>query len=91
MRKTFLAVLLAGCSATLMVPTVQTRAAFDLSCSKDNLNIIKLGGGSYGVRGCGKQATYVVDGPCGLENDQRCTAELNSEVQPDTANSAVQR
>jgi|SRR6478609_2042011 len=35
------------------------RASFDLSCPEAQLRTIDLGGGTQGVQGCGKKATYV--------------------------------
>jgi len=38
---------------------VRKRATFDLDCPKEQLEIEKLGVGTYGVRGCGRKASYV--------------------------------
>jgi hypothetical protein len=35
------------------------RAAFDLNCTKDEMSVTKLDERTRGVRGCGRQATYV--------------------------------
>jgi hypothetical protein len=35
------------------------RAAFDLHCTKDEMSVTKLDEKTRGVRGCGRQATYV--------------------------------
>jgi hypothetical protein len=37
---------------------VTARAAYDMQCPEKELQITELGGKTYGVRGCGKQATY---------------------------------
>ncbi len=53
-----------GCASTDYDPLSQFqqqgigRAIFDLECSKDKLNVVALGGSSYGVIGCGKKAIY---------------------------------
>ncbi len=41
-------------------------AIYELECSKDKLNVIPLGGASYGVMGCGKKAIYVGPGENGF-------------------------
>ena len=39
---------------------LRTRAAFDLTCASESLQVQPLGGDrTYGVEGCGKRATYV--------------------------------
>lgn len=38
------------------------RAAFDLECEQEKLKVIPVGGSSYGVKGCGKKAVYVLNG-----------------------------
>ncbi|MBK6684535.1 MAG: hypothetical protein IPG45_08675 [Deltaproteobacteria bacterium] len=70
-----LAILLGGCAASLRkdrVADLRQRAAFDLSCPFDQLVVIPLdeaakehGGGTTGVSGCGRQATYLWDGYTG--------------------------
>ena len=35
------------------------RAAFDLHCTKDEMTVSKIDERTRGVRGCGRQATYV--------------------------------
>jgi hypothetical protein len=55
---------LAGCG-TSGIQLTRERAAFDLSCPQDKLNVEVLTGNEYnagatfGVRGCGKKATYI--------------------------------
>lgn len=34
------------------------KAAFDMQCDKDKIEVTELGRGSMGVRGCGKQGRY---------------------------------
>jgi hypothetical protein len=59
-----------------MVSVVKKRAAFDLNCPAQSLAVTELGRRTFGVRGCGKQATYLTTGECSLESS--CTAVLNS-------------
>jgi hypothetical protein len=42
----------------LVSEKVRTRAARDLRCAPTELELHSLGGPSYQVRGCGKEATY---------------------------------
>jgi hypothetical protein len=58
--------LLAACAAD--TESLRVRAAFDMQCTQAELQLTELAGGDrntngtgavYGVRGCGKQATYV--------------------------------
>jgi hypothetical protein len=50
---------LAGCftSGTKAGP-LSVRAAYDMQCPEKDLQITELGGKTFGVRGCDKQATY---------------------------------
>lgn len=43
----------------IMVDKVAKKAAYDFKCSSEKLHITKIDHGSYGVKGCGKEATYV--------------------------------
>jgi hypothetical protein len=54
-------VLLLACSAGMgrTVTELRTRAAFDLQCAGSELAVTPLTETTYGVRGCGRQATYV--------------------------------
>ena len=45
--------------------TVKDRAAFDLDCPKDKIEVTNIGGTSYGASGCGKKATYTCNGTWG--------------------------
>ena len=49
--------LLLGCGATTQ--QLQKRASFDLECPIKDLEIIEIDYDTRGVRGCGRQATYV--------------------------------
>ncbi len=51
------ALALGGCIAS--EAHLRRRAAFDMQCSENELQIVDLGGWNRGVKGCGKQATYV--------------------------------
>ncbi|GAA6135931.1 hypothetical protein NBRC116188_27210 [Oceaniserpentilla sp. 4NH20-0058] len=73
-----LGITLSGCTA-LMKDSVTNRATFDLDCSQYKLNVTQLGDRVFGVKGCNKKATYVVDGPCqGVGS--KCTAIMNSDL-----------
>jgi hypothetical protein len=50
-----LALLLAACAGP---GQFLDRAAFDLDCPEEKLQVIDLGRNTYGVRGCGRSATY---------------------------------
>ncbi len=77
----FAATLLAsGCVSKSAV--VRTRAAFDMSCSEQELQVVALSSeimdtATYGVRGCGKKAAYIFTPAAG--------AVLNSPVESDVA------
>ena len=52
-----------------ILPSLQTRAAFELDCPKEKLSIEPLDNWSVkGVRGCGKKAVYVYIGNQWLRN-----------------------
>ncbi len=42
------------------------KASYELGCAKDKLDVVSLGGASYGVIGCGKKAIYVGPGENGF-------------------------
>jgi hypothetical protein len=52
----------AGCFATgskaHFMDSGVKKAAFDMHCAEDQLEVTSLAGGSVGVRGCGKQSRY---------------------------------
>lgn len=62
---TIAALLATGCGGASVEQGVRARAAFDLSCPSDQLNVAQLGSDpmqaryTYGVRGCGKQSAYL--------------------------------
>jgi len=48
------------CGGGSILPSLQTRAAFELNCPREKLSIEPLDNWSVkGVRGCGKKAVYV--------------------------------
>lgn len=67
-RRPLMAAVLAACpalacaSAEQFQGLVKERAAFDLQCESSSLEVTELPGAAYGVRGCGKQATYIISG-----------------------------
>ena len=44
------------------------RAAFDLNCPADQLQVQDLGGSQIGVEGCGQRAVYVYTGGAWVNN-----------------------
>lgn len=74
-----LVVALGGCSS-LMMETVSKRAPFDLNCEAQSITIHQLGARTYGVSGCDKRATYVLQGPCTAPGSI-CVAVMNSNVE----------
>ncbi|MBV1862112.1 MAG: hypothetical protein KUG77_27085 [Nannocystaceae bacterium] len=75
-----------GCAtAQTFEAKVRSRAAFDLDCS--DVKLTKLGGGVYGVQGCGEKAAYVLiaksehacsRGAAKSHAERDCAALLNS-------------
>jgi hypothetical protein len=51
-----LSVGLAACGG---VGNLKTRAAFDMKCKEESLQLTELGAASYGVEGCGQRQVYV--------------------------------
>jgi hypothetical protein len=62
-----------------MARHVRTHAAFDFQCPKDQIEVSHLGGSSYGARGCGQQAGYVVKSCWDADS---CTVVQDSESRP---------
>ena len=50
--------LLAFTACSSLRTTALDRATFDLDCPKDKIEVVSIGGTSYGAKGCGKKATY---------------------------------
>jgi len=59
----FLVLMTACATTTDSTRAITERAAFDLDCPADQLEIVPLPGGAHGVRGCGMRATYVFAEP----------------------------
>lgn len=64
-------VTVAGCAP---IGPLLNRAAFDLECSREQLEVVELDTNTKGIRGCGRQATYVWS--CG--KNQTCAWVMNS-------------
>lgn len=61
----FITTLLHGCSAWEYDPLAYFqevglgKASYEFGCARQDLDVVSLGGASYGVIGCGKKAVYV--------------------------------
>ena len=73
--------LLSGCMAS-GIQLTKDRAAFDLNCPKEQINVQMLSGisengtgATFGARGCGKRASYIRHEIAGVS--------LNSQIQED--------
>jgi hypothetical protein len=62
--------------------SLRNRAAFDLQCDAQSLNVVVIGEGSFGVAGCSRRATYVWADRAGFATDNI--------QQPSSAPSAMQ-
>ena len=51
----FMVFLLTSCSTT---KAVMKRAAFDLDCPENKIEILDIGSGGGGAKGCGKRTSY---------------------------------
>ncbi len=79
-----------GCAMSqTMQDNVRRRATFDLNCPQDQIQVIEIESpantslgalGSWGVRGCGRQATYVQDRP------KSTTVVMNSPIRDEPSN-----
>lgn len=77
------AFLLTGCSA-VMKEAVSKRAPFDMNCDPASITIHELGDRTYGVSGCDKRATYIVQGACdGMGSGGGCVAVMNTDLNKD--------
>ena len=66
-----------GCATkNQKIELIKKRAVFDLDCS--SINVLELGNNVFGVKGCGKRNTYIVDCTDILISD--CTAIMNSDA-----------
>jgi hypothetical protein len=41
------------------IDKLKARAAYDMQCNEDQLQLTELADATYGVEGCGKRGTYV--------------------------------
>jgi hypothetical protein len=78
MKRTLMAVLVVGTvsGCANQGELVRRRAAFDLSCAAEQLQVTELTDRAFGVTGCGQKATYVVEGLC--KPGYPCVPVLNS-------------
>ena len=84
-------VVMPGCaSAEQFHAVVKERAAYDLQCEAASLAVTDLPGMAYGVRGCGRQATYVVTGPSCQNPKQLTKREVRLYCTPVLDHSAEQ-
>jgi hypothetical protein len=72
-------VTLSACGASL--EQLQARAAFDLNCPQDKLQVTEIDDRTRGVRGCGQQVTYVESCQAigGYGQKMGCTWVLNTD------------
>jgi hypothetical protein len=51
-----------GCASvdTYAMPALKKQASFDMNCPEDQLQVAETGTYKYGVKGCGKRATYAM-------------------------------
>ncbi|MBI4820654.1 MAG: hypothetical protein HY791_30600 [Deltaproteobacteria bacterium] len=73
-------VLTGACGATR--EQLVKRASFDLNCPAEQLEVHELDGRTNGIRGCGRQATYVEQ--CEVVQGSRgnCTWIMNTDAEP---------
>ena len=67
---------LPACGATL--EQLRSRASFDLGCPANQLDVVEIDQRTRGVRGCGKQATYV-ESCTTADRSTGCTWVLNTD------------
>lgn len=71
-----------ACATNATSKQLRTRAAFDLACDEQGLEVVELDPRTRGVTGCGKRATYVeqckpcANGYAGCE----CTWIMNTDA-----------
>jgi hypothetical protein len=69
---------LSGKASPWMMEKLKVHAAFDMQCSEAQLTTIETGTWSYGVRGCDKQAIYLMQS-CN-QMTHACTFLRNGEI-----------
>jgi len=67
-----------GQASPWMMDKLKVQAAFDLQCTEDKVTTTETGTWTYGVRGCEKQAVYVMRA-CNQLSHQ-CTFLRNGEI-----------
>lgn|GEM_PF-888820 len=77
------ALLLLGCGATQQ--QLVDRAAYDLQCPKEQLQVHQIDNRTQGVRGCGQQVAYVES--CDGQRTN-CSWVLNADSRPSQKQSA---
>ena len=83
MKFLFLVLLVTSCTSFISGrrELVLKRAAFDLNCSQSELKIVDLGDYAFGVTGCGRRSSYVVDCPKNTgHTSSSCVAILNTKA-----------
>jgi hypothetical protein len=68
---------LAGCGASL--EQLHSRAAFDLNCPLDQIQVVVIDNRTRGVRGCGRQVTYVESCTDPARAANTCTWVMNTD------------
>lgn len=68
---------ISGCATQNAIQAVGERVEFDLKCPRNQVKILEIGGGAYGARGCGKQASYTTN-RCWSGDFEGCKAQLNN-------------
>lgn len=63
-----------------MMDRLKAHAAFDMQCTEARLTAVETGSFTYGVRGCDKQAIYLMQACNRLT--ETCTFTRNGEIRP---------
>jgi hypothetical protein len=66
---------LSSCASTMRA-TALKKAAFDLDCPSNQIELIELGLRSYGAKGCEKRISYVIQGECSIESSCRAMKDV---------------
>jgi hypothetical protein len=78
---------LLGCGATVSDSVRQgrvvDRATFDLDCPKANIEATAINDTTWGARGCGRKALYVLDQCNSMNWASVCKALLDGEIKKD--------
>lgn len=65
-------------NAPWMMDQLRKQASFDMNCPEKQLSTVETGQFRYGVRGCDRQATYLMQ-MCNTSTE-KCTYSLNTPV-----------